>query len=313
VQTNFSEMKRILIILSIISIYYSYGQKYIMLDSLKGKFKVKEYTLNTKELYGFKENINMYNIFIDNKRILLLSILPEREEYRAYKKEITDYEKLVKVIGTGVSETKEKKESNWKKINFDDIKNNIVTTSNINYMTSEWEIANTPDKKTFSYSLVKRIGDSYYVSENCLTEFFTIANVQSPLIAPYGTINISEPKVSIKQMKEIFKNRFPDFSFPLDIDSIGMRYLDISFSLHNYFSKEYIIKGKKAFQFWTLDGWWYQDGLNEYRGIDRFVYIPEKGIIGGSYDFYFRRFNILNTLLQENIINEKVMIAEELK
>jgi hypothetical protein len=306
-------MKKILIILTIICICYSYGQKFIMLDSLSTKFKIKEYTLNTKTLYGINKNINVYNIFIDNKRILLLSILPEREEYSAYKKEITDYEKLVKVIGTGVSETKEKKESNWKKINFDDIKNNIVTTSNINYMTSEWEIANTPDKKTFSYSLVKKVGNNYYVSENCLTEFFTIANIQSPLIAPYGTINISEPKVNIKQMEEVFKNRFQDFPFPLDIDHIGMRYLDISFSSHNYFSKEYLIKDKKAFQFWTLDGWWYQDGLNEYRGIDRFVYIPNEGIVGGSYDFFFRRFNITNKQLWDNIINEKVMIAEELK
>lgn len=302
-------MKKILIILTIISICYSYGQKYIMLDSLSTKFKVKEYTLNTKALYGINKNIIVYNIFVDNKRILLLSILPELEENKTYKEGITDYEKLANVIGKG---SLEKKELYWKKINFDDIKNNIITISDINYITSEWEIANTPDKKTFSYSLVKRVGNDYYVSKNCLTEFFTIADVKSPLIAPYGTINISEPKTTIREIKEIFKNRFPNFPFPLDVNNIGMRYLDVSFSLHNYFSKEYIIKGNKAYQFWTLDGWWYTDGLNEQRGIDRFVYIPGKGIVGGSYDFYFRKF-IVNSLLWDNIINEKIMIAEELK
>ncbi|WP_275151444.1 hypothetical protein [Elizabethkingia meningoseptica] len=302
-------MKKILIILTIISICYSYGQKYIMLDSLSKKFKVKEYTLNTKALYGINKNIIVYNIFVDNKRILLLSILPELEENKTYKEGITDYEKLANVIGKG---SLEKKELYWKKINFDDIKNNIITISDINYITSEWEIANTPDKKTFSYSLVKRVGNDYYVPKNCLTEFFTIADVKPPLIAPYGTINISEPKTTIREIKEIFKNRFPNFPFPLDVNNIGMRYLDVSFSLHNYFSKEYIIKGNKAYQFWTLDGWWYTDGLNEQRGIDRFVYIPGKGIVGGSYDFYFRKL-IVNSLLWDNIINEKIMIAEELK
>ncbi|KAF5276572.1 hypothetical protein FQR65_LT16279 [Abscondita terminalis] len=203
-------------------------------------------------------------------------------------------------------EKQKKLDTDWEKVDYDKIKDKVKEVWNIESdMTSEWGWDITPENKTFEYQVVKKIDGNYYAAKNCLTE--------SPLIAPYGTINISEPKVSIKQMKEVFKNRFPDFPFPLDIDSIE-EYLDISFSLHNYFSKEYIIKGKKAFQFWTLDGWTgYQDGLNEYRGIDRFVYIPEKGIVGGSYDFYFRKFNVLNTLLWDNIINEKVMIAEELK
>nr|WP_305049653.1 hypothetical protein [Elizabethkingia bruuniana] len=44
--------------------------------------------------------------------------------------------------------------------------------------------------------------------------------------------------------------------------------------------------------------------------------MPGKGIVGGSYDFYFRDprgFRIADTVLWQNIINEKVMIAEELK
>lgn len=136
---------------------------------------------------------------------------------------------------------------------------------------------------------------------------FYIADIRSPLITPLGVINVSEPKVSIKQMEEVFKSSIPRaFSFGYSRSQI--KNLNVIYSVHNYLSKEYLIKGNKAYQFWTLDGWWYYDGLNEYRGIDRFVYIPEKGIVGGSYDFYFgyeKGYSISNAILWDNIINEK--------
>ncbi|QQQ30075.1 hypothetical protein [Chryseobacterium indoltheticum] len=100
------------------------------------------------------------------------------------------------------------------------------------------------------------------------------------------------------------------------------RRLDNSYSFRNYLSKEFFIKKNKAYQFWTFDGWWAIDGYNEHRGIDRFLYIPDKGIVGGSYDFYFRLkpkissndyFTVSDYALWDNIINEKIMIAKELK
>ncbi|WP_288789157.1 hypothetical protein [uncultured Elizabethkingia sp.] len=301
-------MKKIFFLLVFSSIYI-FPQKYLILDSIKTKFKVQEYTLNTKELYNIDKKIEVYNVFIDPKNILLLSILPKLEA-QIPKTGSVDYNQLAQAM----KKTTIEKNINWKKIDFEQIKSNILSIGDINILSSEWELQNLPGKKTFKYQLVKKMDNDYYVSENCLTEFFTIANVQSPLISSYGTINIAEQKVTIKQMEEIFKKRFPKFPFPLDIrEQVGIRYLDINFSVHNYFSKEYLIKGNKAYQFWTLDGWWYNHGPSEYRGIDRFVYISGKGIVGGSYDFYFRKFNILNTLLWDNIINEKVMIAEELK
>ncbi|WP_337085257.1 hypothetical protein [Elizabethkingia anophelis] len=301
-------MKKIFFLLVLSSIYI-FPQKYLLLDSIKSKFKVEEYTLNTKELYNIDKKIEVYNIFVDPKSILLLSVLPKLET-QISKAGSVDYNKLAKAMEKRPTE----KNVNWEKIDFEQIKSNVLSIGDINILSSEWELQNLPEKKTLKYQLVKKIDNDYYVSENCLTEFFTIANVQSPLISPYGTINIVEPKVTIQQMEKIFKERFPKFPFPLDIrEHGGIRYLDINFSIHNYFSKEYLIKGNKAYQFWTLDGWWYNHSLSEYRGIDRFVYISGKGIVGGSYDFYFRKFNILNTLLWDNIINEKVMIAEELK
>ena len=80
------------------------------------------------------------------------------------------------------------------------------------------------------------------------------------------------------------------------------------------------IKNYHAYQFWTLDEWWSQDGYNEHRGIDRFLYIPLEGIVGGSYDFYFRLKPKISSndykassieKLWDNIIHERIMIAEE--
>jgi len=80
-------------------------------------------------------------------------------------------------------------------------------------------------------------------------------------------------------MQKNFKHQFPDKDFIMDVTSNNrLKQIDEPYSFRNYLSKEYTITGKKAYQFWAFD---------EYRGIDRFLYIPDKGIVGGSYDFYF--------------------------
>jgi hypothetical protein len=58
--------------------------------------------------------------------------------------------------------------------------------------------------------------------------------------------------------------------------------------------------------------------------VDRFLYIPNFGIVGGSYDFYFElkprtifktnfALPVGDELLWNNMINERLMIASELK
>lgn len=44
-------------------------------------------------------------------------------------------------------------------------------------------------------------------------QIFYIADIRSPLITPLGVINVSEPKVSIKQMEEVFKSSIPKSLF----------------------------------------------------------------------------------------------------
>ncbi|WP_336667596.1 hypothetical protein [Elizabethkingia anophelis] len=308
-------MRKFIILLLILNIYKVSAQKYILLDNIKGK--VKEYTLSTKELYGIDKKISMYNVFSNNNVIVLFTVLPQYEDI-THKKEVTDYVGLAKTMGTTKIEKQKKEDINWEKIDYDRIRDKVKEVWNIESdIMSEWGWDNTPEKKTLEYLVVKKIGKDYYAAKNCLTEVFNIESPKYPIITPYGTINIAENKVSIKDMQEAFKKQYPKSVFPLDIWEKSQSRGDGGiYTVRNYLSKEYKVKNNNAYQLWTLDSWWNMHGDNHHRGIDRFVYIPEKGIVGGSYDFYFRNprgFRIADTVLWQNIINEKVMIAEELK
>ncbi|WP_294236460.1 hypothetical protein [Chryseobacterium sp. sg2396] len=295
-------MKVILTITLLISNLFL-AQEYLLLDDLKTNFKINEYTLDTKDLYNIQKDINVFNIFISKENILLLSVLPDLDE--------------------NILPRMDERGNNWMIINYDKIKDKVFSKEKMLSMLSDWKMNNTSEKKTFQYKLIKKENGSYYVSKKCLTEFFSIANLESPLVSTYGTINISEKKVTIQQMEKSFKKQIPSQKFIMDPrDADLSKNIDIPYSFRNYLSKELLIKGEKAYQFWTFDGWWMQDGYDEHRGIDRFLYIPDKGIVGGSYDFYFKLkpknssneyYTATNGLLWNNIINEKIMIAKELK
>ncbi|MEN5233942.1 hypothetical protein [Sphingobacterium faecium] len=71
-----------------------------------------------------------------------------------------------------------------------------------------------------------------------------------------------------------------------------------------------------AYQFWTYTNW-HEHRHKFDRGIDRFVYHPSKGIIGGSFDFYFyfhrKKLPIGYADFMQNIKEEKIMIADNYK
>ncbi|MEJ5104486.1 hypothetical protein [Chryseobacterium sp. MYb328] len=288
-------MKKILFILMCIPCFV-FSQKYFLLDSLKNHFRIETFTLDTSELYGIRKNINVYNVHLTKHDILLLTVLPDLDER----------------ILPGTDE----RGQNWTILDVGKLKKeDIISKSKVKEIASDWMASNTPDKKTMDFRVVKKVNDSYYVSKMCLTELFRITSLKTPFISSYGSLNIAEPKTTIKEVEKSFKEQFPNRKFIMDVTDIDyLKNLDDPFSFRNYLSKEYTIQGKKAYQFWTFDGWWIIDGYNEHRGIDRLVYMPEKGIVGGSYDFYFRyRSRISDYKLWNNIVNEKVMIAEEVK
>ena len=264
---------------------------------MQQKYPTNKYTLNTKELYGFDKTVEINNVYIFPNRLLLISILPNLEG-----------------------------KENWKKADRPIPKDEIFTQKQF----EDWYYSkNTKNKELYYNKIIKTINGQQYVSIACLIEKFNIGDYPYPFVSEYGTINIVEPKVSVKEMEKAYYEKYTKFDrrevFPLDVREQD-HIIDTgkNFLFRTYSSKEYLIKKEKAYQFWTFVPWGVIDGYNVQRGIDRFIYIPGKGIVGGSYDFYFALrpklmfdndipLPVNDDKLWDNIINEKVMLAEELK
>ncbi|HFK5505599.1 hypothetical protein [Elizabethkingia anophelis] len=263
-------------------------------------YKTSSYTLNAKELYGIDEKIEINNVLIKNYKgedwgILLITALPDL-----------------------------KGNNDWVKVRYDLIKDKIIKNPTIKDVSFKNSLDAHEENvmKTLNYGIVKKIGNDYFIPNHCLIKYVTVVSYKYPLISTNHTaININENSVTIKEMSELYKETFSSDRnpFPLDMSNFSFEYARINPDLIRYYhSKNYKIKNEDAYQFWTLNAWTVIDGYNTQRGIDRFVYIPKKGIVGGSYDFYFRFNNGGNPVIPfkkfwDNIINEKVMIAEELK
>ncbi|WP_242463817.1 hypothetical protein [Elizabethkingia anophelis] len=258
--------------------------KLFLLEDLIDNYDVKTYTMNTMNLYGINKDITIYNCIMSKNGLILFSVLPN--------------------LWGG---------ENWLKVDYEKIKHKIVPNKNI-YSSLAENLVNK--SKASNYGILKKIGEDYYVPNYCITELFGVKSYKFPFIVDKQTINLLDTKVSIKEMEKYWYEVNPKYAFPLDIRKRGG--LTDSATDRYYLSKEYQIKNDTAYQFWTYAPWNVWDDYNKQRGIDRFVYIPEKGIIGGSYDFYFE-FNLAGKdkipydRFWNNIINEKVMIAEELK
>ncbi|MEC3878774.1 hypothetical protein [Parapedobacter sp. 10938] len=295
--------------------------QYVMLDMLDSLDKhskwdkLHRYTLKTEELYGVDETIEMYNFYFGST-LFLFSVLPDFTS-----------------------------DKNWSEVALADIRDVVINDEKElykamkAYMTGPNRIKET---KTHLFRLVKREGGKYFKSNFCLTEFFYVVHYSSRFNAPYGTLNTGQEPITIKEMKRVFEDgkefHAPKtLPFPLDLrgevdnrslDNPPDTYLDHWWVVERqYLSREREINGEKAYQFWSFTDWRGSDNLKLHRGIDRFIFMPDKGIVAGSYDFWFLFFDTWNNPpierrkrnnktkeeLWQNVLEEKVMLAEELK
>jgi len=288
------EMKKTLLII-VILLFDNLKCQFLNIERLKAEYPVKEYTLHTKDIYEFDKKIELFNFFLNNSTLLLISILPDVE--------------------TG---------ENWKKADKKSINTHEISTADFIKLVSQDE-----NKKKLVFNMIhKNEKNTEFSAYVALAEIFHIENYEFPLISDNGTINIKEQKVTIKSFLKTYNSNFSASTyksvFPLDVRKKELMLGNVN-HLHYkpYLSKEFFIENKKAFQFWTLNDWRVIDGYNYQRGVDRFLYIPKLGIVGGSYDFYFELkprsiFKTNFTLpvdgerLWNNMINEKIMVAQEL-
>lgn len=267
------------------------------------------FVLNTKSLYKVDYDIEIYNFLFPenedrNKNLILFSVLPDLQTGKGWQ-EIKDQTIIEKLL-----DLKSLQKELFKPI--------------FGINDSEY---NNSQKYFGEYIAVKKKGKKYYFAPNTLLEKFTIVSFENTFPSVYGYLNLKQPKVELKWYWQLFKKSFPNEPSPFEFDKkvVAPSYKFGCRLWKEYLSKEVSTSAGTAYQFWTVGA---SNGADYYdwtKGINRFLYHPSKGIIGGSYDFYFRDYvgngyelirqkSTLNKLTNEewneNILQEKIMTVD---
>jgi hypothetical protein len=289
------------------SILINAQSKYFIIREGVEKYDIKKYTLDTKSLYEVTGTVEIYNLFPaqtisrqnensvkEEQDLILFSVLPDFQS-----------------------------DQNWIEIDLKTIAADTITFSQLSRLKERslamrFDMGYQDQTKYFNnYKIVVLKEGKYYAAKNCLLQFFAIRNRPSLFPSFYGTINILQDKVSIKDFKTVFDKQIRGRTFPLDSWLTSYSDFDRLRDRREFFSKSFNYKEYEAFQFWTYTDWHEDKAFYEVdRGIDRFVYIPGKGVIGGSFDFYYyyhRKVIGLNLVqFGKSMYEEKVMLAEDL-
>lgn len=268
----------LLLVLLIIGILSNIQAKVFVIEedtAYRNRYDVKRYHLNTNSIYNFSFDIELYNIIpkiseklkLNNQgtEIILFSILPDVKTGELWEE---------------VSlETITKERMGFRELN--DLKEHVLG------MRFDKGIPSTT--KFFNeYKLAVFRDGKYYIAKQCLLQFFAVRNRPSPFPNIYGTINLQQPFFSVKDMYNLYKRQYGGLAdFPLE-SYLSQSSFDYVRDRMEYQSRKFAIQGKEAYQYWTYTDWHENKiGYEVERGIDRFVYIPDSGIVGGSFDFYF--------------------------
>lgn len=269
------------------------------------KYNYYHNVLKTDSLYGVKEQVEVFNFLYtssmfpkagnDEQNLVLFSVLPD-------------------LAG----------DENWQEISVDSMQNNIVSFSDLKKLLEEHTMTRFDRQygertKFFNtYKLVLKRADKYYTPKFCLLQFYVIRNRPEPFNNVFGTINTETTPISILDFERLYKEIYPSTVFPLYTlrSPVYSSTFDRLRDRREYLSAVIDLNGTKAYRFWTYTDWHTHTFDYEVdRGIDRFIYVPGKGIVGGSFDFYFyfhrRKIGFTIADFIENIRKEKIMLAEE--
>jgi len=261
--------------------------KYFLIDQNSPDYKTNRITLNAQELYQKNEPIELINLQFDKNSLILFSVLPEGS---------SSWEEIDKL-------TTEKQV-----LGFTALKELFKSAFDV-YRTSNG--LNDGHLKRDDIRLVFKVGNKYQISRFCITEFFQI--IQQPMIFPNQMgnpfINIESPMLNVKQFEDksisLFKTLSPNAIKSAEATGTSPLLAPMAKPLL-FRSGSVQINGKEAYKFWQYAGWNVADGSNFRRGIDRFLFMPGIGIIGGSFDFYFQH-RVSNELLLKNYLSEQLM------
>ncbi|WP_312788996.1 hypothetical protein [Sphingobacterium sp.] len=286
-------------------------RKYVLLNGKNDTvaYNKSHFLLNTKNLYKVDYNVEIFNFQFPenegrNKNLILFSVLPDV------------------ITGQG-----------WVEIKDQNIIGNLLDIETLKeeifapgFGLGDSEYVNS--QKFFDEFLaVKKSGEKYFYAPNTLLEKFTIVSFENTFPSVYGYLNLKQPRIALKEYLELFKKSFPNELSPFEFDKsvVGGSYRFGWRLWKEYLSKEVKTSAGTAYQFWTIGS---SNGADYYdwtKGVNRFLYHPTIGIIGGSYDFYFMDYvgngyelirqqkplnNLTDAEWNQNILDENIMTAD---
>lgn len=285
---------------------------YLLLPTEGGDFKVTSYKLHTGNLYKSDFDVETYNFIFPktieaNEQVLLLSILPDFSTGELWQ-EITE---------------------NW----FDGKENVSAVIEREGVEINPYLARERMNQKSFrAFTVVKKVSGRYYVAKNCLLERFQIKPDKTLIPTYYGQLGLNEHRKNIRTFCEEYQAVYPqNIGYPLPFSRNGWEYnsIDGARIWKEFLSKKVLLNSEsdvfEGYQFWTcatLHSYGYYDSS---AGVGRFIYVPTKGIVASSYDFYFRNLpqafrESLNNHLKphhlsdeewdQNVLNENLMLAE---
>ncbi len=274
--------------------------KYFLIDSLDSNYKLSHHVLTTKDIYPIDHKIELFNITYNNsdgQNLILFSVLPDLE--------------------TG---------QDWIETPFDQLQDSLIRFGHMQklFEANTWsrfdKVYGEQTKYLNIYKPVVCKEGRYYVPTNCLLQFYAIRNRPKVFNNVFGTININLDEVTILEMEKIYNQTYPSTEFPLYTlrSPVYSTTMDRLRDRREYLSmKHTLADGRIAYQFWTYLDWnKHRFQFESERGIDRFVYLPEEGIVGGSFDFYFfhhlKKTGITDLYFLDNIRKEKIMISNRI-
>lgn len=291
----------------------AYGQQLyfkIDLDTQSTDYEITHFNLSAQELYGVDHTIEIFNV---------LPLLKENPRLdNEYLMTPTRYLFTFSVLPAFDSK------SNW--ITYDQ------QPEGLSYLT--FEKLSALGRKSIregqylkdcqKYAVLLKKDNKYYTSKVSFLQVFYVQDYPNVFTIPRHVIDINQPLLTLKTMKDIYEKEYKGGELPVVPDVYPRKYDNNNLERFYLSSKVNFQNDEVGYQFWTFTPWGRVMDDHEWeRGIDRFIFVPGKGIVGGSYDFYFkdplpkehssvvrRAINMLE--FKKNILDERVMLAKEL-
>lgn len=275
-------MKHIILFFLFLVCQISFGQRYISLDNLTEKHNVKRYTLSLKT-YGIDREFEIYNVFRGDQ-LIVFSILPDLDS-----------------------------DSDWQKIEY----KNYSGQNMISLYKLISELAQQGNTGVGHYLLVKSTNEGSFVAKTTRIDVFTIVDFPAEFqFSENNILNLGQKCILPQELKQVFKDKYPNEVFPSDEMSSGMIYFP-TYLESVYLSDIQEVNNEKMYYFWNYNV--------DYKP-EKFVYMQDRGIVAITYNYYFsfptrgkivpydkksKRYK-LKKIWSENYSEEKIMWAKEL-